>query len=135
MVVLLIIEISTWKRKAVAHKNLNSFFSLSSLRFLRGAIISALQNFKKKEFSSSACDCALTKPSGKETTTTTQEEKRTEENRREEQRTPAEKLFEMLRINDKRYPVELKIRIMQLISRVVSLNKLVVLGFYSYIVK
>ncbi|KDN38379.1 SDA1-domain-containing protein [Tilletiaria anomala UBC 951] len=47
----------------------------------------------------------------------------------------ADKLFEMLRIGDKRTPIELKVRIMQLLSRVISLNKLAVLGFYSYVVK
>ena len=47
----------------------------------------------------------------------------------------AEKLYDMLRIGDKKYPIELKVRIMQLLSRVMSLNKSTVLGFYSFVVK
>ncbi len=47
----------------------------------------------------------------------------------------SERLFEMLRVGDKRMQIELKVRIMQLLSRVMSLNKSVVLGFYSFIVK
>lgn len=44
----------------------------------------------------------------------------------------AERLFEHMRNNDKRYKIELKVRILQLLSRIISLNSLTVLGFYSY---
>lgn len=47
----------------------------------------------------------------------------------------AEKLFDNLTKGDKRHPLELKIRIMQLLSRVMGVHKLSVLSFYSYIVK
>ena len=47
----------------------------------------------------------------------------------------AEKLFELLRTSDKKLQIELKVRMMQLLSRVMSINKLTVLGFYSYVFK
>lgn len=46
-----------------------------------------------------------------------------------------EKLFENLSKGDKRHPIEVKIRLMQLLSRVMGVHKLCVLSFYSYIVK
>ncbi|CAO1618913.1 unnamed protein product [Jaminaea pallidilutea] len=46
-----------------------------------------------------------------------------------------EKLFENLSRGDKRHPIEVKIRLMQLLSRVMGAHKLCVLSFYSYIVK
>lgn len=46
-----------------------------------------------------------------------------------------EKLFENLSKGDKRHPIEVKIRLMQLLSRVMGAHKLCVLSFYSYIVK
>ncbi|CAO1616107.1 unnamed protein product [Sympodiomycopsis kandeliae] len=46
-----------------------------------------------------------------------------------------EKIFENLSRGDKRHPIEVKIRLMQLLSRVMGVHKLCVLSFYSYIVK
>lgn len=47
----------------------------------------------------------------------------------------AEKLFDNLNRYDKRFSLDHKILIMQLLSRVVGAHKLCVLGFYSYLVK
>ncbi|KAI6043102.1 SDA1-domain-containing protein [Pisolithus marmoratus] len=47
----------------------------------------------------------------------------------------AEKLFDKLNRYDKRFSLDHKILIMQLLSRVIGAHKLCVLGFYSYIVK
>lgn len=46
-----------------------------------------------------------------------------------------EKLFDNLRRGDKYHPIEVKVRLMQLLSRVMGAHKLCFLGFYSYIVK
>lgn len=46
-----------------------------------------------------------------------------------------EKLFEELRRGDKRLMLEHKVRIMQLLARVMSCHRACVLGFYSYVVK
>ncbi|PWN29710.1 SDA1-domain-containing protein [Jaminaea rosea] len=46
-----------------------------------------------------------------------------------------EKLFENLSKGDKRHPIEVKVRLMQLLSRVMGAHKLCVLSFYSFIVK
>ncbi|CAO1619913.1 unnamed protein product [Parajaminaea phylloscopi] len=46
-----------------------------------------------------------------------------------------EKLFDNLSKGDKRHPIEVKVRLMQLLSRVMGAHKLCVLSFYSYIVK
>ncbi|KAK7466881.1 Severe Depolymerization of Actin [Stygiomarasmius scandens] len=47
----------------------------------------------------------------------------------------AEKLYDILNHHDKRFSLDHKILIMQLLSRVVGSHKLCVLGFYTYIVK
>lgn len=47
----------------------------------------------------------------------------------------SEKLYDILHRYDKRFSLDHKILIMQLLSRVMSAHKLCVLGFYSYIVK
>ncbi|KAG6878766.1 hypothetical protein C0993_008065 [Termitomyces sp. T159_Od127] len=47
----------------------------------------------------------------------------------------AEKLFEILNRHDKRFSLDHKILIMQLLSRVMGAHKLCVLSFYTYIVK
>lgn len=47
----------------------------------------------------------------------------------------AEKLFDELKRGDKRLPLEHKVRMMQLMTRVMSIHKATVLAFYSYIVK
>ncbi|KJA27481.1 hypothetical protein HYPSUDRAFT_35380 [Hypholoma sublateritium FD-334 SS-4] len=46
-----------------------------------------------------------------------------------------EKLYDMLNTYDKRFSLDHKILIMQLLSRVMGSHKLCVLGFYTYIVK
>lgn len=46
-----------------------------------------------------------------------------------------DKLFEELRRGDKRLMLEHKVRLMQLLARVMSCHKATVLGFYSYVVK
>jgi protein SDA1 len=46
-----------------------------------------------------------------------------------------EKLYDMLNLYDKRFSLDHKILIMQLLSRVMGSHKLCVLGFYSYVVK
>jgi hypothetical protein len=46
-----------------------------------------------------------------------------------------EKLYDMLNTYDKRFSLDHKIIIMQLLSRVMGSHKLCVLGFYTYIVK
>ncbi|KAJ3515969.1 hypothetical protein NLJ89_g1425 [Agrocybe chaxingu] len=46
-----------------------------------------------------------------------------------------EKLYDMLNIYDKRFSLDHKILIMQLLSRVMGSHKLCVLGFYTYIMK
>lgn len=47
----------------------------------------------------------------------------------------AENLFENLSKGDKRHPLEMKVRILQLLSRVISTHRLAVLSFYSYVAK
>ena len=47
----------------------------------------------------------------------------------------SEKLYEVLNTYDKRFSLDHKILIMQLLSRVMGSHKLCILGFYSYIVK
>ncbi|GLB35212.1 putative protein required for actin cytoskeleton organization and cell cycle progression [Lyophyllum shimeji] len=47
----------------------------------------------------------------------------------------AEKLYDMLNRYDKRFSLDHKILLMQLLSRVMGAHKLCVLGFYTYIVK
>ncbi|EIM80619.1 protein required for actin cytoskeleton organization and cell cycle progression [Stereum hirsutum FP-91666 SS1] len=47
----------------------------------------------------------------------------------------AEKLYDILNRYDKRFSLEHKILLMQLLSRVMSSHKLTVLGFYTYIIK
>lgn len=47
----------------------------------------------------------------------------------------AEKLFDILNRYDKRFSLDHKILIMQLLSRVMGAHKLCVLGFYTYIMK
>ena len=46
-----------------------------------------------------------------------------------------ENLFENLSRGDKRHSLEVKVRIMQLLSRVMSVHRLTVLSFYSYMAK
>lgn len=46
-----------------------------------------------------------------------------------------EKLFDMLNHYDKRFSLDHKILIMQLLSRIMGSHKLCILGFYTYIVK
>ena len=47
----------------------------------------------------------------------------------------AESLFENLRRGDKRHSLEMKVRILQLLSRVISTHRLCVLSFYSYVAR
>lgn len=47
----------------------------------------------------------------------------------------AEGLFENLSRGDKRHSLEVKVRLMQLLSRVMSVHRLTVLSFYSYLAK
>lgn len=47
----------------------------------------------------------------------------------------AEKLYDLLSKNDKRFTLDHKVLIMQLFGRVTGLHKLYVLSFYSYVVK
>lgn len=46
-----------------------------------------------------------------------------------------ENLFENLSRGDKRHSLEIKVRIMQLLSRVMSVHRLTILSFYSYMAK
>ena len=46
-----------------------------------------------------------------------------------------EKLYDNLHRHDKQYSLDLKILIMQLLSRVMGSHKLCILGFYSFIIK
>ena len=47
----------------------------------------------------------------------------------------AEKLYDILNTYDKRFSLDHKILLMQLLARVMGVHKLCVLGFYTYIVK
>ncbi|PKI84011.1 Severe Depolymerization of Actin [Malassezia vespertilionis] len=47
----------------------------------------------------------------------------------------AERVFENLLRGDKRHPLEMKVRIVQLLSRVMGIHRLIVLSFYSYLAK
>lgn len=47
----------------------------------------------------------------------------------------AEGLFENLSKGDKRHPLEMKVRLLQLLSRVMSTHRLTILSFYSYVAK
>ncbi|SHO78567.1 Similar to S.cerevisiae protein SDA1 (Protein required for actin organization and passage through Start) [Malassezia sympodialis ATCC 42132] len=47
----------------------------------------------------------------------------------------AERVFENLTRNDKRHSLEMKVRLLQLLSRVMSAHRLAVLSFYSYLAK
>lgn len=47
----------------------------------------------------------------------------------------AEKLYDILQRHDKRFSLDHKILLMQLLSRVAGSHKLCILGFYTYIVK
>ncbi|WFD20078.1 Severe Depolymerization of Actin [Malassezia caprae] len=47
----------------------------------------------------------------------------------------AERVFENLTRNDKRHSLEMKVRLLQLLSRVMSAHRLTVLSFYSYLAK
>ena len=47
----------------------------------------------------------------------------------------AERLYENLSKGDKRHSLEMKVRIIQLLSRVIGTHRLVVLSFYSYLAK
>lgn len=47
----------------------------------------------------------------------------------------AERVFENVTRNDKRHSLEMKVRLLQLLSRVMSAHRLTVLSFYSYLAK